>query len=488
VCGLAPDLVGRRNSRTKQVACLAVSMELVGDLDEQRTLTQYALGRTMVRSHRPSLEGSRFRRLSPICPEASLGSTSVMRKQPLIAQPRSRTSIGRSDLRTNALLIIASAILSGCTLFSTPKAPSVSGPSLAPPGPLGYVVCPNAVTPVELATGVAEADIALPVKGTPASGNFAIATSLDGHWAYVVTSVGSPATTTPTSAVPVTTGVPATTAAPLATGTGQNVVIPIDLDTQRALRPIEIPGSGGTHGIVVTPDGRTVLAASGSAVVPVDVTNRRVGTPLDLGAGHLIFGMVLNRAGTALYVLVAGGVIPVDTVHATAGAPIATGLSVSSVYSPHGITISADGATVYVVGQGGADYGGHIVPIGTAGGQPQAGVSFDRFGIAAPAAVTMTADGNTLLAVDAANNWVNQVPINTFSYPPVPVKLPPRAGLAGNSGTQHPTDIVLGPDGIHAYVVDGFDSLIPYTPMAQTFGQPIQVCEGASSMAITTAP
>ena len=55
---------------------------------------------------------------------------------------------------------------------------------------MGYVVCPNAVTPVELATHTAEAAIPLPISGTPALGNFAIATSADGRWAYVVTSDG----------------------------------------------------------------------------------------------------------------------------------------------------------------------------------------------------------------------------------------------------------------------------------------------------------
>ena len=53
------------------------------------------------------------------------------------------------------------------------------------------MVCPNAVTPVELATHTAEAAIPLPITGTPDLGDFAIATSPDGRWAYVVTSDGS---------------------------------------------------------------------------------------------------------------------------------------------------------------------------------------------------------------------------------------------------------------------------------------------------------
>ncbi len=105
-----------------------------------------------------------------------------------------------------ALLVTATA-LAGCSLFSTPAPPTVVAPSLSPPGALGYVVCPNAVTPVELATHTAEPDIRLPISGTPDLGNFAIATSPNGRWAYVVTSDGvTPSPSTRRTLPPVTTG------------------------------------------------------------------------------------------------------------------------------------------------------------------------------------------------------------------------------------------------------------------------------------------
>ena len=56
------------------------------------------------------------------------------------------------------------------------------------------------------------------------------------------------------------------------------------------------------------------------------------------------------------------------------------------------------------------------------------------------------------------------------------------------SGTRHPTDIVLGPDGSEAFVVEGFDAVLPYDPASQTFGRAIPVCTGASSMAVAPAP
>ncbi|MGO9028887.1 MAG: YncE family protein [Acidimicrobiales bacterium] len=380
-----------------------------------------------------------------------------------------------------AILAAAASLgLGGCSLVTAPAPPTVSGPSMAPPGSIGYVACPNAVTPVELATDTPEADIPLPISGTPAPGDFAIAASANGQWAYVVTTDGvSPSPSTGSSA-PVTTGAATTAPGP----TGQNVVIPVNLVTQQAETPIDVPGTGGTHGIVVMPGGTIVLAASGEDVVPVDVATRQVGAPLDLGPTHAIYGMALDPAGTTLFVLVAGGVIPVDTVHATAGTPIATGLAVSSLYSPNGIAVTGAGSIVYVIGQGGSDYGGRVLPIDAATRAPQAQASFDRFGIAAPAAVAVSPDGGTLYVVDSADNWVNPLPVAAFASPPAPVRLPVDAA----GGTQHPTDIVLGPGGSTAYIVEGFDSVIPYATATQSFGQPMSVCAGAASMTVAPSP
>ena len=95
-----------------------------------------------------------------------------------------RPPAGRPDARRPTdgarrplALVGAVAMLSGCALVSTPVPSPVHDSSLAPPGAVGYVVCPNAVTPVELATHVAEPAIRLPISGTPDLGDFAITTS-----------------------------------------------------------------------------------------------------------------------------------------------------------------------------------------------------------------------------------------------------------------------------------------------------------------------
>ena len=269
---------------------------------------------------------------------------------------------------------LAALTLAGCSVFATPQpAPVRDTRPWHPPVTVGYVVCPTAVTPVELATHTAEAAIHLPISGTPVLGNFAITTSADGRWAYVVTSDG----VIPSSPrqpylrasghhrhhrPPRRPPAPWPRRRPPSGVTVQNVVIPINLVTQQAERPIRIPGQGGTHAIVVMPGGRTILAASGSTIVPVDAVTRQVGAPLDLGPGRTIFGMALDPASTILYALVAGAVVPVNTANATAGLAIPTDLSVSSVYSPHGIAVTADGGTVYVVGQGGPTTGAGSCP------------------------------------------------------------------------------------------------------------------------------
>lgn len=376
--------------------------------------------------------------------------------------PSASTELNRPCRRRIALLLVLvlvlvpSLALAGCAVVAAPNSAPVTGGSFALHGGLGYVVCPTSVTPIELASHTAEAAIALPVRGTPALGSFAITTSPDGRSAYVATQN-------------TTTG-----------GATVDVVVPIDLVTQRAGRPITLPGHGGTRAVVVMHDGRTVLVASGTTIVPVDSANRTVGTPLDLGPGRSVAGLALSPTSSTLYALVPGGVVPVDTATARAGALILTGLSISSVTSPHEVVVSADGATVYAVGQGGPDFGGRLVPIPAATGAVGPATGFDQFGIADPAALALTADGATVLVADSANNWVVPVAVAGLGVSD-PVRLPTGRAAAG---TDHPSDIVVGPGTTGVFVVTGLSTVLPFAPATRTFGPPIRVCGGASSMAV----
>ena len=379
---------------------------------------------------------------------------------------RNLTSVSSYRRRTVApvVAIVLAGVLTGCSVVTIHDSTVLPGARGASAGPVGYVVCPNAVTPVELATRTPEAPIPLPIGGTPPLGDFAIATSPDGRWAFVVTQSTQRGRST------------------------TNVLVPIDLATQRAARPITIPGHGATSAVVVMHGGRTVLAASGTTIVPVDVATRAVGTPLDLGSGRTVVGMALSPSSPTLYVLTSDGVVPVATDTAKAGAPIATGLTLSSVSSPHGLVVSSDGSTLYVAGQGQPDYGGRVVPIVTATGAVGAAAGFDRYGISDPAALALTPDGSQLLVADSADNWIDIVPIADFANPLTPVRLPSGGTTAASSGTDHPTDIVSGPGTTGAFIVTGHGTVLPYDPVRQTFGSALRVCSGATSMTAGGTP
>jgi len=318
-----------------------------------------------------------------------------------MAVPRRSRTVPRVRSRhSRTAPLVAVALLSaGCSLAATPDSPTVPGVLQASAGPVGYVVCPGALTPIELRSRLAEASIPLPVAGTPPLGDYAVAVTPDGRRAYVVTQSTPPGRST------------------------RNVLIPVDLGTGRASAPIVLPGHGASGSVVVMHDGRTVLAASGTTIVPVDVATGAVGQPLDLGAGRTVSGMALSPTTDMLYVLVSDGVVPVDTATATAEAPIVTGLTVSSVSSPHGLVVSPDGGTLWVAGQGPPDFCGRVVPVSTATGTVGTPTSFDAFGITDPAALAITSDGTQLLVADSANNWIDAVVTADPARPLTPVKI-----------------------------------------------------------------
>ena len=325
------------------------------------------------------------------------------------------------------------------------------------------MVCPDAVTPVELATAPPEADIPLPISGTPAPGDFAIATSPNGRWAYVVT----------------TDGVSPSHRSTGGTGTGDHRSGHHRTRPDRAERgdprrpghpaggdPDRRPGHGrhprhGGHARTGPPCWRPAA----STVVPVDVATRQVGAPSTSGPATPSPAWRSTRPAPS----------------STSWCPTASSRSTPSTPRPgrpsppdwpcrrcprptarghrrrrHLLRRPARGGPTTAAGCSPS-----APPPGPSGRRP----SFDRFGIADPAALAVTPDGTSC--------WWPTRPTTGSTrsrWRPSPPR-PPRCGCPADAtgGTDHPTDIVIGPGGTTAYIVDGFDTVLPYS-RSQTFG------------------
>ena len=386
------------------------------------------------------------------------------------------------------------ATLAGCSLFATPTPAPVTDPgSLAPAGPVGYVVCSDAVTPVELDTHTAEAADPPAHPGDTGPRQFR-------HRHLDRRPVGLRGDQRRGGAEPIgrlhlgSAGHPQRQRHQPTTGTTtpsgvavQNVVIPINLVTQKAEAPIKIPGQGGTHAVVVLPGGRIVLAASGSTIVPVDVATgqgRNTARPRT-GPHHLRHGPRPHQH----HPLRLGGRRRVPGRHGQrhrrGGDPHRAVRLVGLLAARHRRHRGRQDGLCG--GAGGHRLRGRVLPIVAASGTTAAPTGFDRSASPIRPRWPSPPTDSLLLVADAANNWVNPVPLATFSDPPAPVRLPQKSAGA-SSGTGHPTDIVIGPGDTGAFVVDGFDAVVPFQPASETFGPPIPVCSGASSMAVAPAP
>ena len=197
-------------------------------------------------------------------------------------------------------------------------------------GPVGYVVCPDAVTPVELRSHARRG--AHPVCRSPGR---------------------RPSATTRSRSPPTDGGPSWSRSRPRRADRPRNVLIPIDLATRAGRTADRAARHGRPRAVVVMHDGRTVLAASGTTVVPVDVASRAVGRPLDLGAGQDGVGhgpQPDDGHRSTCWSRTASS--PSTRRRPRRVPPIPTGLTVSSVSSPHGLVVSPDGATLCVAGQG----------------------------------------------------------------------------------------------------------------------------------------
>jgi hypothetical protein len=274
------------------------------------------------------------------CPPRSLERLSRCSLMPtnIVIEPNGRTAYVATDggvypinlaRRAVGKLISVAAIVR--TMAFTPDGQTlyVLGP-LSDIGPDGRPVYPTgAVLPVRTASNTALAPIRLP-KHT--SGYlFDIAITPTGKTAYVVAGVGGKAYS--------------------------SSVIPIDLQSNRALAPIRLKASGLAQGVVMSPGGGTAYVLSSRAVTPINTATDKAGPAINLpGSDGYASGIVLTPNGKTIYVVSPRGVIPIRTASRTV---------LPMIIVPHlppfaNAYVNPDGKTLYV------DVGTGVVPISTA--------------------------------------------------------------------------------------------------------------------------
>jgi DNA-binding beta-propeller fold protein YncE len=234
--------------------------------------------------------------------------------------------------------------------------------AITPSGRTAYVVeggIADAIIPIDLATRTVGPAIHVP--GVQALGS-AIAITPDGHMAYV-DSLGEQDFRYTTPATVATT----------TTHTIPSYVVPIDLRTNTAMRPISLdPLSTGGHivrseeptcdtncafeetigGIEITPDGRTAYVSQDGEVPPsgvfaISLTTEQVGPNISIPEGAAADPLAITPDGRTVYVAGGGTVTPIDLASDSVGSSIhvvpAGELVAGMAITPNGGTLVVDG-------------------------------------------------------------------------------------------------------------------------------------------------
>ena len=214
-----------------------------------------------------------------------------------------------------------------------------------------YVSCSGMVVPVRAGADTASEPVRLSSAG-------ALAMAADGRTLYVTNPDGD-------------------TITPVSTATGE-------------------PGSAivvdsSPDGMVLTPDGTTVLVLTSAGVTPVDTATNRAGKPVAIQGAY---GLAVAPGGGAAYVLARpdpngqqGFVVPVDIRASTAGTPIKVGLD------PADMVFTPDGAMAYVDNYASES----VTPIQLSGGRAGPPIAAGKI----PARLAASPDGTTVYVLDS---------------------------------------------------------------------------------------
>ena len=276
-------------------------------------------------------------------------------------------------------------------------------------------------------------------------------------------------------------------------------VIPMSTETNTPGSPIPVPGT--THGVAITPDGKTAYVATDAGLVPIAVATNTPGTPIAIPGGeddvvlspdgatadvanddatgswitpvstatNMIgtpirtpvpaWGLASTPDGRTIYESTSGNgtVIPVSTVTNTAGPPIPV------PPSPGGMAVSPDGATLYA--NNGSD---SVTPIPTATNKPGMPIIVGS----PPKGIAITPDGKAAYVALYTTHVVVPITLATRMVGrPIDVGGPPQF-------------VAITADGKTAYVTT-LNGVTPIDVATNTAGAPIPLAGGANWLAIT---
>jgi YVTN family beta-propeller protein len=201
-----------------------------------------------------------------------------------------------------------------------------------------------------------------------------------------------------------------------------------------------VPAPGGPGPLAISPDGKTLYAASQyrDIVRPVNTATGHAGPPISTGYESEPVAMIVSPDGRRLYV--ANELFDSIKVINTAAWRGAAGISLGGAPYADALAISPDGAWLYA-----ADLSDNsVLVVSTATGHVRAAIKVGR----RPVALALTRDGRTLYVANDADNTVT--PINTATRSagaPIPVGSEPDA-------------LAITPDGHYLYVANFGDDTV----------------------------
>jgi YVTN family beta-propeller protein len=266
-------------------------------------------------------------------------------------------------------------------------------------------------------------------------------------------------------------------------------ITPVNLSAGTAGRSVSVGHSEASFlQIAITPDSKTAYVANydTNSVVPIDIATNRAGKPIRVGSAP--DAIAITPDGKTAYVADgnAHSVTPIDIATNTAGQPIQTG------EWPGPLAVTPDGKTVYVADNG-ADT---VTPISTATGTAGAPIKVQS----TPFALAVTPDGRTVYAISAIAH-AEVIPISTATNTagtPIPLTgltkydtLQPVGGGTVKGRPLRvaalPADMGLSPDGSTLYVTNGTNGVLPIDTASGTPGRVIRIPSGADVIAFTPA-